>query len=572
MNNSKMETKKEKVKELPQGFIFDEKKLFVKKPFTFFEKDGIAGVGLILQKDEIKEIKKDKKTFTVLSRIDKPLIIFSNGNSEEVNSGFERKYGIQFYSIPNVMKKRWGLNSIKEFLTNKNLKKINKKELFEEVVLKYEKYSFFSNEMWYKIHALWDLGTYFTQLFNAYPIFEQRGSRGTAKTKNMRISSNMSFNATEIMTNPSEATLFRETHDKRPTKYFDEAENLFRMEKGKPVSDDRVLVINSSYDKSGTVPRQEKKGNKYYTEWYSTYSPTMVSSINGLFGATEDRAIVHICIRAPSEDKRGELEPSDEEFIDIRNKLHIFQLQNWREIKEIYEKYKNITKLRNRDFQIWKPILSLSKFIDEELHNQIIEFSEKVVSRKDATISDSSVTHKLLKICFELINESGKVYTSSIRERYEYEYGEKYLPSNNKISRELNNLGLDEFKEHWNDGNGWRINKIDFERLISPICPFLFSNNTSNASDTSLSSSNNKNNNNNNEVLVKQSELITSKKGEAFEAFEANEDYTDTKKFLKKGAKCHICQDEAIRISDNGKPVCDYCSKVIRINSGGNEK
>ena len=110
----------------------------------------------------------------------------------------------------------------------------------------YEKYLYYNNKTWYAIHALWDMGTYFFLLLKAYPLLELRGIRGSAKTKTMGISSSITFNATDIMINPSESALFRETNEKRPTKYIDEAEKLFKVEKGKVIPDTRAELINSS--------------------------------------------------------------------------------------------------------------------------------------------------------------------------------------------------------------------------------------------------------------------------------------------------------------------------------------
>ena len=92
---------------------------------------------------------------------------------------------------------------------------ITAEELADKIKAQYEKFSFFREPTWYKVNSLWDMGTYFFNLFDNFPIKEERGLQETGKTKTMNVSKNMSFNSTDIMINPSEATLFRETHDKR---------------------------------------------------------------------------------------------------------------------------------------------------------------------------------------------------------------------------------------------------------------------------------------------------------------------------------------------------------------------
>ncbi|MBU0460776.1 MAG: hypothetical protein KJ771_08290, partial [Nanoarchaeota archaeon] len=238
----------------------------------------------------------------------------------------------------------------------------------------------FSNDNWYSIHTLWDIGTYFYSLFVYYPLFELRGLKATGKTKIMSISRQFTFNATEEMTNPSEATLFRITHEQRPTKYVDEAEKLYTVYKGKVEADPRAELINSGYKYTGTVPRQEKMGNKYLTIYYKTYSPTMIGSINGLYGATEDRAIVHVTVKPLGKDKRGSIEPNDKngKWQEIRDELYLFSLQNWKLIKAKYDDFQLKTKLTNRDLWLWKPLFVLANMVEPKLFEEIKTFAESL--------------------------------------------------------------------------------------------------------------------------------------------------------------------------------------------------
>ena len=92
----------------------------------------------------------------------------------------------------------------------------------------------------------------------------------------MVVSSKITLNATEIMVDPSESTLFRETESLRPTKYIDEAEKLFTFTKKGVEHDQRIELINASYYKKGVVPRQEKIGSVFITKWYHAYTPARI--------------------------------------------------------------------------------------------------------------------------------------------------------------------------------------------------------------------------------------------------------------------------------------------------------
>lgn len=369
----KKDEHKKDFEEKTKNFIFDEDKIAKKCPFTFLKiNNDVAAVGLFIPKNTEEKVTKGKITATINKQIEQPFLLLDNGSYLEISSGSEADYIIKFrnnkeqiikfYSIPGNFDRRMSLSTIKKYLKGE-CGKIDGKKLFIKIKRNYEKYLYFSNKIWYNIHALWDMGTYFVLLFKAYPLLELRGLRGSAKTKTMTISSFITFNATDIMINPSESALFRETHDKRPTKYIDEAEKLFRFEKGQVISDQRAELINASYSYKGVVPRVEKIGNRFVTIYYYVYSPTMIGSINGLYGSTEDRALIHITTKAPENDKRGELEPTEEseDWQSIRDELYLFLLQNWKLIEKEYNNFNNDTGLNNRDFQIWKPILTLAK-------------------------------------------------------------------------------------------------------------------------------------------------------------------------------------------------------------------
>lgn len=326
----------EEKKKVMINYIFDEDEIHKIKTFTQSKfNENVFGYGLLLP----KEIPVTNKVGEIVSKTQtwSPVIITSNKDFIETTKKMEQDYKIKFEIIPEGLFLRWSLESIREFLEgDEKIPDLEPKELFEKVEGQYKKYIFENNVVWNKINALWDMGTYVYSLFDTYPISEKRGLQETAKSKRMEVSKNISFNATSIMINPSEATLFRETHEKRPTKYFDEAEKLFQWKQGKLEADNRVELINGSYSKGSAVPRVEKIGNRFKTIYYKCYSPCMIASIRGLFGSTESRCITQICTRSPDTDPRGESEiiDSDSEWSLIRDYLYLFSLRYWKDIEK----------------------------------------------------------------------------------------------------------------------------------------------------------------------------------------------------------------------------------------------
>lgn len=469
------------VKEELNGFVWDDTKVIQNKVFPMDYHKDFFYFGLMLPKmiDNVVKGKSYGKK-QVYSHV-----LISSKGFLEVNETLKEKFSIQFGELPTIPQNRWELADIKNFL-DKKTKGVNGEELFNKITQQYEKYLYINNKTWYKIHAVWDMGSYVYRLFEAYPLFELRGLKGTAKSQTMTISSYMTFNGGQVMANPSEATLFRETEETRGAKYIDEAEKLFIYNKitKQWEGDVRADLLNASYTKLAKVPRQEKLGNKFFTKWYSPYSPTMIGSINGLHGATEDRAITRITTKSPNDDSRGELDPAEDSknpmWQEIRNECYRFALENW---FEIYQEYANFPKdigLKRRDYQIWKPLLCVSKFISTDLYKEILQFAQKTTTQKTGdTIPEGTFHHFLLK-AFKLAIESSqspKIYVEGIKQNYcrlrndTDGLQDAYL--NRSLSKKLDGLGFKEMRDNDRNGSYFEVGKECFDTIVLPLCPEL---------------------------------------------------------------------------------------------------
>ena len=485
-------------KKTMSSFIFDEDQVLKIKNFTQSKLNNETfGYGLLLPK-EIPILDKNKEVVGK-EQVWSPVIINSKREIIEATKEIEILNKIKFRAIPTNLSLRWSLDSIKSFLEGDDkVPEPEPKEIFEKIRKKYEQNIFERDPVWHKVNALWDMDTYVYESFDAFPIREHRGLAGSGKTKKMRLSKNISFNATEILVNPSEATLFRETNDKKPTKYFDEAEKLFRYTKGNLEPDNRVELINASYSKGSYVPRVEKIGNSFVTMYYDCYSPTQISSIKGLFGATETRAITSVSTKNLDEDSRGEKEINDydSDWQILRDSLYLFGLKYWKQIDENYkndELYENLN-IKKRDLQLWRPLLALAELIDHGLFLEVSAFAARLsTQRKEDTLPEDSFDYKILKIVREIIETSLIVRPKKVAEKFHLNHdGEKI--GEKRFSTRLDNLGFKDLREPKDrEGVKYVISKENFSIIVSPICPELVDY-LSQSSQSSQSLINNKNN------------------------------------------------------------------------------
>ena len=478
----KEEKDKEKDKMLSE-FILDPNEIYAKHPFHLVKfSNDIIGIGRLMhQWSNLTD-----KGGNVVGKTQKsaPAIITSDKRIIPYNREFERVFKIQIRDIPTSQEERWGLRDIQSFIKEEKFASLS--DTFELIVKQYKIY-ISMRDIWSKIHSLWDMSTYFYPLTKVFPIFELRGLPGTAKNKAMAISSSVSFNATQIMTNPSEATLFREMHK---TRYFDEAEKIFVVRKDKVESDSRAEVINSGYRYDGRVPRQEKINGNFQTVWYDTFAPQMIASINGLYGATENRAIVRITTKPSQKDQQKsnlEPEPSNLEFSEIRNNLYLCLMQNWKSFQLLYEQTSNRTSLKDREYWLWKPILILAELIDPELYLEILEFAEKQQGTKNADyLPQESTDYRILTVCFNMIKAGYELlYTKDIRLGLPQN---EYTPAEKTISTHLDKIGFRDYRLRDRNGSYFQIPKEIFESIVMSIAPNILLEYKDNSSQSSQSS------------------------------------------------------------------------------------
>lgn len=461
-------------------FIFDKNEVIQNKVFTSqLIGDSIFGFGMLLPRTEDRKDSKGNILYSYQAW--RGVIMTSTQRGLVVSEWLKKEHKIDFDCVPSEMRLRWELEDIRKYLDGK-AEQVKGKELFNLIKEQYEYYNFYREKNWYSVNSLWDIGTYLHQLFSAFPLKENRGLAGTGKTKSMVVSSCITLNGTDIMTNPSESTLFRETEALRPTKYIDEAEKLFKITKVGMEADNRVELINASYTRNGSVPRQEKLGKGYVTKWYHVYSPTQISSINGLFGATESRALTQIHTKSPDADIRGERDPEDDrshpKWKEIRNKCYLWALQNWKQVYDCYLNFDIKTTLKKRDLQLWKPLLVLAEIIDKvKLLPEILQFAERMANqRKDDYLSEGSLDYKLLSCVNELLKRGvtdDKLFVNDIR----LEYNDKFKSNeptdsnyNRTVSNRLDKLGFKDlrYKDH-KVGSYYLLTHKVFEEVVNPI-------------------------------------------------------------------------------------------------------
>lgn len=308
---------------------------------------------------------------------------------------------------------RFSPAGIREFLEGG--REVNIPELYERIYDYIRRFVFLADTRVISYLSLWVMGTYLFTIFRYYPYIWLNAEKGSGKTLLMEILAAIAFNG-ELVTNPTEATLFRDVAGNMTSLFIDEVENLRKQDK--ETAGAVMAVLNTGFCKSGIVKRNVKnsEGN-YVVKPFSTYSPKVFAGINEISDILRDRTV---CIRLlkKKENEVAERYKETDAVLklqrQIRNDLYVFALTCASQIaalsREQEGQIQGLGHLANRELDIWEPIILLANVIDgltgkDEITSSMESLSKESLIEKQAENIEQNETYKLLSVMKVMIGE-----------------------------------------------------------------------------------------------------------------------------------------------------------------------
>lgn len=267
--------------------------------------------------------------------------------------------------------------------------------------------------------ALWIAGTYVHDAFSAYPYLWFNGVKGSGKSTGLELLCETAYHA-EMGMRISNPALFRDVAQHHCTICYDEAENLLVGSGGdRGIDQDRVSLFNGGYKSSGVVRLVEKDGDNFVVRKFCSYSPKALASIQPIDEALQSRCLL-INMLVALDATKAEQMINREVCARIRQELFYFRFASG---PRLYgdarnEKYNSELRkrhdLKNRDWELFKPLLTLAEYICPEWLEDLARFiaSQKVIRRVDNTLStDNLVLLKVLELAIEGANAPGDAVT-----------------------------------------------------------------------------------------------------------------------------------------------------------------
>lgn len=294
-------------------------------------------------------------------------------------------------------KLRWGQASIKSFLHGDT--SVNPYDLYLQIRTLVTDQIIFRAQWQPTIIALWIMGGYVYRLFSYYAyLWATSPGRRAAKSKLLEIISALAYNATPVLTNPSEAALFRDTSVDGSTQVLDEVESLRSKDQEKQAA--LFSVLNCGFKNGATVPRYNL--NAGAVENLDVYCPRAIAGINRIHPTLADRCIkIFLKRKSPDETAaRWDERKLRAQLQQIRDHLHIFGLQFASAIAGHYANSDSVQfprQVDDRARDILEPLFAIARVIDDAnpkamMASQLIKASESIAEDRSGDESEDEET------------------------------------------------------------------------------------------------------------------------------------------------------------------------------------
>jgi hypothetical protein len=228
----------------------------------------------------------------------------------------------------------------------------------------------------YDVVSCWVLGTYFSELFSAYPFLYIYGSQGSGKSRLMLTAVYLSRHGF-VATDPSDASLYRAAEAFRPTLGIDES--LLGREAWK--------LIRTAFKRGLRVPRVEKTRREEFTlALYETYMPVAFASTERpteLGGCEADEARSLFIFMQQAQDPAGR-DPEPQDFSELRDRLYHLRLLRAHEVLEALELVRGSgLPLQGHEWEVWLPVLTVARLAGDEVYRNVLGYAGELIAIKN---------------------------------------------------------------------------------------------------------------------------------------------------------------------------------------------
>lgn len=233
-------------------------------------------------------------------------------------------------------------------------------EVYLEVASYFRNFIDYPNDLYYDFMALWTIGTYFYNLYQAFPYVHLTGTKRVGKSLSLKVVAELAFNALHS-SSMSSAAAYRAVEACSTSLLLDEAENLQKKDKNEN-QDDKIEILKAGYMKGPKAIRCT--GDAHEPVGFDVYSPKMFGSIQSMDRILADRAITLTLARKKRQLPEFDFVEQRGEMARTRDKLYVLMLDHAKDIVEEIHAGINWDGVKDRERELWTPILTMAQFFD----------------------------------------------------------------------------------------------------------------------------------------------------------------------------------------------------------------
>ncbi len=338
------------------------------RPLTYFQSDNTKMILVYLPTKKTIVKAKDDNTSVETEWINSAYFVISKINSEGVNvreilpfDDRSLKENFRIKVLPEWNDIRWEIRDCKDWTSETELS--NPEELYEILNKTTRKYLEYTESEYVKFN-LWNVGTYFYELFDTFPYNDFTGTKRSGKTKSLEFQKHVCYNS--VMTpDMTGSSLFRIIEGIGATILLDETEE-FKNKRNDQAQALRNLLMQSFLKDQHAIRNDTTKDKNFTPTQYNIYSPKSLAHINSFDDVLEDRCIKQVNRRALDDKiKNTWISNQDSSFQVIRNKCYRLFLDYADQIYDLQEQARSKLRVSGRELQLWTPIMTLALFFEK---------------------------------------------------------------------------------------------------------------------------------------------------------------------------------------------------------------
>ncbi|MEM4454435.1 MAG: hypothetical protein QXT28_06985 [Thermofilaceae archaeon] len=267
----------------------------------------------------------------------------------------------------------------------------------------------------YDVVACWVVATYFHEVFGVLPFLYPYGSTGTGKTRLLKTAVFMARHGF-LVTDPSEATLFRTADALKPTLGIDEG--LLGAAAWK--------LIRTAFKRGLYVPRVEKtRREEFILGFFETFMPVAFSSTElprELGGCDADEARTIFIFMQQMPDPIGR-DPEVWDFRALRDKLYLLRLGRANDVIQALRQVEaSSLPFHGHEREVWLPLLAVARIMGEEAYASVLGYAAELygVKAQQQNRNEKIIVRAILKLFRFNYSEALRINRNAYIEHVEF--------------------------------------------------------------------------------------------------------------------------------------------------------